>query len=111
MRHFLPVLLAGFGLVLPATAVADTLADLPDPTRPSGFSGGGEPVARDGLTLYGTRVSARERVAVINGRRVGVGDEIQGATVNDIQAFQVTLTRGGRDITLRLTPPLAKEKR
>jgi hypothetical protein len=110
MRLFLPVLLAGFGLVLPATAGADTLADLPDPTRPSGFSGGG-PVARDGFTLYSTRVSARERVAVINGRRVGVGDEIQGATVNDIQAFQVTLRRGGRDITLRLTPPLAKEKR
>lgn len=88
------------------------LDNLPDPTRPSGVleNGGGMP-AQQGFVLQGTTVSPRQRVAVINGQRLTVGERIDGATVSSIQPFQVTLQRAGRDITLRLLPPLAKEKR
>ena len=90
----------------------DRLDNLPDPTRPSGVleSTGGMP-AQQGFVLQGTTVSARQRVAVINGQRLTVGERIDGAIVAAIQPFQVTLQRAGRDITLRLLPPLAKEKR
>ena len=93
------------------TAVADPFANLPDPTRPSGWQDGIGPTASQGMVLQGTTVSANRRIAVINGQRLAVGDRVQGATVTDIQPYQVILQRAGRDITLRLTPPLAKEKR
>lgn len=100
-------------LALVCSAVlAQSMDDLPDPTRPSGWSEGGSGGAgHDGYVLQATRVSAHERVAVVNGQRVAVGDRIRGATVKDIQPFQVTLQRAGRDITLRLMPLLNKEKR
>jgi len=95
---------------MPTAGLADPFASLPDPTRPSGWQDGGAPVNR-GLVLQSTTVSTSRRSAVVNGQRVAVGDRVAGATVTDIQAFQVTLQRAGRDITLRLTPPLTKEKR
>jgi len=94
---------------LPAHA-ADVFDGLPDPTRPSGWQDGGGSIAAQGLVLQSTSVSASRRIAVINGQRLAVGDRVQGATVVDVQPFQVRLQRAGADITLRLTPPLAKEK-
>jgi hypothetical protein len=112
MHSLFIVLLIGLGFVsvLPARA-ADVFDGLPDPTRPSGWSDNGGAPAREGLVLQSTTVSPRQRVAVINGQRLSVGDAIQGASVTDIQPFQATLRRAGREITLRLMPPLAKEKR
>ncbi len=94
---------------MPIAGLADPFASLPDPTRPSGWQDGA-PV-NQGLVLQSTTVSSSRRSAVVNGQRVAVGDRVAGATVTEIQAFQVTLQRAGRDITLRLTPPLTKEKR
>lgn len=94
---------------MPIAGLADPFASLPDPTRPSGWQDGAP--ANQGLVLQSTTVSASRRSAVVNGQRVAVGDRVAGATVTDIQTFQVTLQRAGRDITLRLTPPLTKEKR
>ena len=99
------------GLVVAAPLWADDLLGLADPTRPSSRGAVVMSVSRDGLVLQSTQVSPRQRVAVINGQRLSVGDAIQGASVADIQPFQVTLQRAGREITLRLMPPLAKEKR
>lgn len=102
-----------FGLTLTAmtaAGAADPFANMPDPTRPSGWHGGGGAVVNQGLTLQSTTVSATQRIAVINGQRLAVGDRVQGATVVEVQPFQVKLQRAGRDITLRLTPPLAKQK-
>lgn len=102
-----------FGLALTTTSVAsatDPFANLPDPTRPSGWHEGGGSTVKQGLMLQGTTVFANRRVAVINGQRLGVGDQVQGAKVVEVQPFQVRLQRAGRDIVLRLTPPLAKEK-
>lgn len=93
------------------TWAGDVLDNLPDPTRPSGAADSGAVPTQQGFVLQGTTVSARQRVAVINGQRLTVGERINGATVVAIQPFQVTLQRAGRDITLRLLPPLAKEKR
>ena len=100
----------GIACVSPAHA-ADLFDGMPDPTRPSGWSENNGALAREGLVLHSTTVSPRQRVAVINGQRLTVGDSIHGASVTDIQPFQVTLRRAGREITLRLMPPLAKEKR
>lgn len=99
------------GLVVAAPLWADDLMGLADPTRPSSRGAAVTSVSRDGLVLQSTQVSPRQRVAVINGQRLSVGDAIQGASVTDIQPFQATLQRAGREITLRLMPPLAKEKR
>ena len=102
-----------FGLCLTAmtaAGAADPFANMPDPTRPSGWQDGGGSTVNQGLILQGTTVSASQRIAVINGQRLAVGDRFQGATVVEVQPFQVRLQRAGRDITLRLTPPLAKEK-
>jgi len=112
MRQDYRTLLLFLGLAaLPVTGFADPFANLPDPTRPSGWQDGIGSTANQGLVLQGTTVYASRRVAVISGQRLVVGDRVQGATVTEIQPFQVMLQRGGRDITLRLTPPLAKEKR
>lgn len=100
------------GLVAATPLWADDLLDsLADPTRPSSRGAAMTSVSRGGLVLQSTLVSPRQRVAIISGQRLSVGDAIQGATVTNIQPFQVTVQRAGRDIALRLTPPLAKEKR
>lgn len=112
MRHECCTLALCLGLAaIPIAGAADPFANLPDPTRPGGWQDGIGSTANQGMVLQGTTVSADRRVAVINGRRLAVGDRVQGATVTDIQPFQVTVQRAGRDIALRLTPPLAKEKR
>jgi len=101
------------GLAGNASVRADDAIDrLPDPTRPSLANEAGDGSAiRQGLQLQSTMISTRRRIAVINGQRLTIGDRIQGASVTEIQPFQVTLQRAGRDIQLRLLPPLAKEKR
>lgn len=101
----------GLGLTaMTAAGAADPFANMPDPTRPSGWQDGGVSTVNQGLVLQGTTVFANRRVAVINGQRLGIGDQVQGAKVVEVQPFQVRLQRAGRDIVLRLTPPLAKEK-
>lgn len=112
MRWECRTLLFCLGLAaMPIAGFADPFANLPDPTRPSGWQDGGGSPVNQGLVLQSTTVSSSRRSAVVNGQRVAVGDRVDGATVTEIQAFQVTLQRAGRDITLRLTPPLTKEKR
>jgi hypothetical protein len=47
-------------------------------------------------------VSSRRKLAIVNGERVRVGETINGAIVNDIQADHLTLSLDGRSFTLRL---------
>ena len=111
MRLLCRTWMFGLGLTaMTAAGAADPFANMPDPTRPSGWQDGGGSTVNQGLVLQGTTVSASRRIAVINGQRLAVGDRVQGATVVEVQPFQVRLQRAGRDITLRLTPPLVKEK-
>jgi hypothetical protein len=111
MRLHCRIWIFGLGLTaMTAAGAADPFANIPDPTRPSGWHEGGGSTVNQGLVLQGTTISASRRIAVINGQRLAVGDLVQGATVIEVQPFQVRLQRAGRDITLRLTPSLAKEK-
>ena len=47
-------------------------------------------------------VSDDRRLAIVNGRRVGVGDSVGGATVTAIKKHELTLDVGGEARTLRL---------
>ena len=111
MHLFCRTWMFGLGLTaMTAASAADPFANLPDPTRPSGWQDDGGSAGNQGLVLQATTVSASRRIAVINGQRLAVGDLVQGAKVVEVQPFHVRLQRAGRDITLRLTAPLAKEK-
>jgi hypothetical protein len=111
MRLHCCIWILSLGLTaMTAAGAADPFANIPDPTRPSGWHDGGGSTVNQGLVLQGTTISASRRIAVINGQRLAVGDRVQGATVVEVLPFQVRLQRAGRDITLRLTPPLSREK-
>lgn len=47
-------------------------------------------------------VSDERRLAIVNGRRVGVGDAVGGAKVTAISKHELTLDVGGETRTLRL---------
>jgi hypothetical protein len=61
--------------------------------------------------LQSTRVSSWQRVAVISGRTVGVGDAVDGAIVADIRPYEVLLKKDGRETTLRMLPRLDKNQK
>jgi hypothetical protein len=83
-----------------------------DPTRP--FDGAprvrSAPVP-SGPVLQATRVSSVQKLAVISGRTVSVGDTVDGAVVTDIRPYEVVLEKNGRETTLRMIPRLEKEQR
>ena len=54
------------------------------------------------LTLESTIVSGERRLAIINGKTLGVGALIEGARIKDIAPYQVRLERNGRIVTLKL---------
>ena len=99
----LPALLA---LALCAGAATASAQGLDDPTRPTSLA---EPVpaarrAESGprWRLQSTLVADDRRLAIINGRTVGPGDRVDGATVRDVRQDGVTLDVEGRRIDLRL---------
>jgi MSHA biogenesis protein MshK len=89
--------------VLALPVLAADLADLPDPTRPSGGASVG---GASGVTSI--LITPRRKQAVINGRTVAVGDRVGDAVVVDIQPYEVILNRGGRESRMRLVPRLDK---
>lgn len=97
-------------LVPNAPATAQSLVD---PTRPMDFTAAaaspGRVMEPHGPVLQSTVISPLRRSAVISGRSVKLGDSFDGATVVDIQPYEVRLRRGQRETTLRLMPKLAKE--
>lgn len=88
----------------------DALDGLMDPSRPSSYGAatGGH---GGGLVLQSTLVSPQRSVAIISGQRVAVGGKIAGADVVAIRPFEVTLSRAGRQSTLRMLPKSDVEKR
>ncbi len=83
-------------LLLFVAAVARTDAALPDPTRPADYSLTRLVIqdARKQKTEFNVnaiRISDIDRSAIINGRIVRVGDEINTATVKEINAAEVVL--------------------
>lgn len=89
-------------------ASADTLVD---PTRPYDRAAATNyNPTPSGPVLQSTIVSKGARSAVISGKRVRVGDTYNGAVITDIAPYEVRMTKGGRETSLRLLPKLAKEK-
>lgn len=74
---------------------------LRDPTRPYEASAVAT-TASPRFSVNAIIVSADRRVAIVNGRRVGIGGSIDGATVISIDKDQLVLTRNGKRITARL---------
>jgi len=104
--------LAGMWLWVPASPAAENLGRLSDPTRP--FVGAEasavphEATVPTGPQLQSTMISPTFRRAVISGRSYKVGDRFDGAVIADIQPYEVTLWRDGRETRLRLLPRLTK---
>lgn len=104
--------LAGMWLLVPVSPAAEDVGRLPDPTRP--FVGvetsavPQEATVPTGPQLQSTMISPTFRRAVISGRSYKVGDRFDGAVIADIQPYEVTLRRDGRETRLRLLPRLAK---
>lgn len=82
---------------------------LADPTRPPGpeeirafLAGEPDGQRQPGWRLQSVLISDDRRIAVINGRRVTVGDRLAGAEVIDIQPGRAKLRHRGGDIHLNI---------
>ncbi|MGP1272666.1 MAG: hypothetical protein ACTS22_04980 [Phycisphaerales bacterium] len=94
----------------PAETSQDRLADAfgtpaslreAEPTAP-----GAEPVAAEvGLKLSSILTRDGERLAVVNGRPLRVGDQVDGATVSAIDEASVTMDTAIGPVTLRMERP------
>lgn len=105
IRHFLSIIALG----LSCLAHADVLVD---PTRPAGYH---SPVVQEMDTneavqtsavkewvLNTTLVSPYQRLAMINGKRVEIGEEINGAELVSIDHQKVQLRYQGKLMTVKL---------
>lgn len=68
-----------------------------------------QPAPRRNWVLSSTLVGNARRVAVINDRLVGVGDEVLGARVIGIDARSARLRYAGRELVLQLGGPAAEK--
>ena len=92
-------------------------ADPPqDPTRPPSFGMSREASDASGsddteeLSLQAVFQAESRRVAIVNDRRVGVGDIVRSARVVSIEGDRVTLRRRGQTIELELIPMAVKRR-
>jgi hypothetical protein len=90
-------------LATSASVLAEQDPALRDPTMPDGWrapAASKDPERAPTLRLHGTFSVAGSRSALIDGQRVGVGDEIAGATVLRIEKNSVILRIGGQTVVL-----------
>jgi len=83
---------------VPTDAIADVIRD---PTRPYSAPESFQP-AQPEFKVNAIIVSSKRQIAIINGKRVGVGEQVNGATVVSIAKKELVLDVGGRQITLQL---------
>jgi len=78
---------------------------LHDPTKPEGW-GANKPkskaAGKPSFTLNYIHLSADQKRAIVNGKKVRVGDYVSSAKVTDIQQNTVTLLVAGKHKVLRL---------
>lgn len=94
-KSFIAVLLFFFILQI-------AYAALRDPTRPADYLQKKEGVTTQTLQLNAVLISADRKIAVINGQYLGIGGEIAGNHVVDIQSDAVQLDGPSGRITLLL---------
>jgi MSHA biogenesis protein MshK len=100
-----------------SSAVAAAQARLIDPTRPPQSAPApdepGKPTdqkaAKSAPRLQSILISPQRKLAVIDGRTVPLGGEVNGARVVAITERGVTLRRGAQTETLRLNPGVEKK--
>lgn len=88
---------------------------LPDPTRPANYSEVTEireqlPKEYINWNVRAIRTSESGRNAIVNGRLVKVGDEIDSATIIDITSNSVVLAHDSKQVVLKLIPADVKKK-
>ncbi len=85
---------------------------LDDPMRPplvrSAPSEGATAAPQQRYQLTSTLVSAQRRIAVINGRRLTVGERIGNARLVAVESDRAILSEAGRTFTLHLIPVTIK---
>ena len=104
--------LAALALLLLGASSADAQEVLRDPTRPFDAKpvttgGGARASSTSSVSTYSVTAiftSDSRRVAVVNGRRVIVGDKVDGATVVEILTDSLSLNIGGQLIKRRVLP-------
>ena len=103
-------------LMLATIAGSATANPYTDPTRPPmsapsvSRAGGAASNEQIGPVLQSTMVSPYRKSAVISGKKVKIGDSYEGSVVVDITPYEVRMTRGGRETSLRLAPKLTTDK-
>lgn len=91
-------------------ALAQALGDPMQPPAAASSSGArGEAQGETASRLQSVLISPRRRVAVIDGRAVGLGERVGDATVVAIAESEVTLARGAERQTLKLHPGIEKK--
>ena len=95
-----------------ASAGAAAQAGLPDPTRPpaaDGTSAARGDAAKSAHRVESVLISAERKLAVIDGRTVPLGGQIDGARVVAITEAGVTLRRGEQTEVLPLNAGVQKK--
>lgn len=98
-------------IFMPALVLAN--AELPDPTRPATYvEANDEPVFVEvfnentkeqiSWTLSAIRISDKDKTAIVNGKLVRVGDEINQAKVVEIQPQSVVIDHENKKLIVRL---------
>ena len=93
-------LLCGLGMVRSAHA------ELGDPTRPPNLANVAVETLDSGdapFRLSSIPMAPERQVAIVNGARVEVGDEVSGATEIEINTQAVLLEMAGEEIELRIS--------
>lgn len=94
-----------FSLFAVAAALFSSVAaaELKDPTRPSYILADSVPgVATSALRVNAIFISGERRIAIISGRRLRVGETIDGATISQIEQDRVSFVRGEEVFTVSL---------
>jgi MSHA biogenesis protein MshK len=107
MAESLKRVLLGLALLSCLTAKTAGAENLPDPTRPSTYAGGAEPM-NTGPVLQSVMISTGRREAIISGKTVRVGDKVGDARVIKIGETEVVLGKGKELQTLKLFPGIEK---
>lgn len=89
---------------------------LPDPTRPASYTGRLQntsdlPQELVNWDVRAIKRSGDKRNAIVNGKLVNIGDEIDSATIIDITENSVVLDYGRKELVLRLIPGDIKVRR
>ncbi len=99
-------------VLLLGPVLTDGAEVLRDPTRPYAVAPIVTPTTASavakakgtGFSVTAILVSQKRRVAIVNGKRVSEGDQVDGATVVKILADRLRLDLDGKEFTTRLPP-------